>query len=983
MDNRQELFFGRFRLDLENERLWRRNKNIRLQPKAFALLRHFVEHPDQLVTKQSLLETIWPGVYVTDAVLTVCIKEVRKALNDSPKEPQFIETVHRRGYRFVASVSRGSQPSRNKRVPKASSEPAATTRSQRKIPTEASSTIGALSLVGREIELSFLRQRVDSMLEGKGGAVFITGPAGIGKTRLAREAREYAQKRGSQWLEGKYEKSTSEPYYAWTNIMRSYLQRNETTSLQTLVGPYGAYLAKIVPEAMEKPIGTSTAVREDAQSERLRLFDALTQFVVQVSRETPLVVFLDDLQWADSIEPLRHMASRIQDVQILVLAAYREDQLKEDSGLWQIVLDMNRERLFYSLRLRPLERIEVEQFISSVLRGGAGPPLVDMIYTKTGGNPFFVEEFLRLLLDSKAIVFADTGWELIDQSFLKTPESVKTVITERLGRLGTHAHELLKIASVIGRDFSLTLLNKLVGYQEETIVDLLDSCESSHLITSQLKAGEETYTFSHDLMQESLYESIGPARRRRQHLLVGQALEKLNSGTLEEHYDALAYHFNNGTDVEKAFTYSQLAGRRASAQFAYGKAAKYFEQVLEALEQLTDGQKRIAEAIDLRLELCVFFHVIGDFKKRYERLREAEALAENLGDHARLARVLCAMTAHFTLTADSENAILLGQRVLGLLTEQDDVSVNVVTRFLMGLAYHNLGDYHRAREMQEQALEFVTLELQHELLGASSPPSVTCRSWLVLGFAQTGEFDKGVSCGYEAIRIAEGTKHAWSIAYACSCVGTLFLLKGDLKEAIAISQRALNLCKTYNIPGVAPLAASPLGYALALSGETNHGLTRLREAVEQSKSMQRLGRQSLRLTWLSEAYLLAGCTKEAKEAADLALQLSRQHKERGHYAWVLKLFGEIYSIDDQTDLQKAEFHYRQAITLASELGMRPLEAHCHRTLGTLYINTGRMEQARAELSVAVKMYKSMKMTFWLSKAKVELFKARRKPLYKQ
>jgi DNA-binding winged helix-turn-helix (wHTH) protein/tetratricopeptide (TPR) repeat protein len=623
MQEQGQFLFGPFRLDLANESLWRERKEIRLHPKAFALLRFLVERAGQTVSKETLLQAVWPKVYVTDAVLSVYIAEIRKALGDDPKEPKFIETMHRRGYRFIAAITPVPQP--------ASTETAAASEATLKpMSREAATMIGSQPLVGRGREIALLQERLEAALQGNGNVVLITGQAGIGKTRLVRELRHHAAGKGFQWLEGKYNKAESHPYEAWAEAARSYLQR----AAPHVPDISRVHLAKIVPELVQTAKGESERVRGDPDDERFRLFEGLTQFFIHLSRESPLALFLDDVQWASSIDLLHYLSRSIGSQKVLTLAAYRDDELKERPNLPSTVLAMNRERLFHPLPLKPLEQTEVAQLMSRTLEKNITSQLVDVIYRKTEGNPFFVEEVLRLLQERRAFVETDQGWEVKEPASLETPESVKAIINERLERLGKDAEEQLRMASVIGREFPLELLRQVIGESEDKLVEVMDRCEAAGLIIPKREPGQEIYGFTHDLMYEALYESIGTARRKRQHLSIGQAIETLYAKKLEDRYDALAHHFFEGNDLEQALHYSELAAERAISVHAYNRAVRLLEHALEVQAALEPDNR--AKRCNLLLTLGGVLGPAGEPKKAADTVApEGLGLAEQLDDRRR------------------------------------------------------------------------------------------------------------------------------------------------------------------------------------------------------------------------------------------------------------------------------------------------------------------------------------------------------------
>jgi tetratricopeptide (TPR) repeat protein len=263
-------------------------------------------------------------------------------------------------------------------------------------------------------------------------------------------------------------------------------------------------------------------------------------------------------------------------------------------------------------------------------------------------------------------------------------------------------------------------------------------------------------------------------------------------------------------------------------------------------------------------------------------------------------------------------------------------------------------------------------ERAREQYGVAVFPAVFCRAVLALTLAERGVFDEGDAHGQEAIRIAEALDHPYNIILACLGLASLNNLRGDLSQAAQLLERAVAQCREWNITFLSPIATASLGHVYAWSGRIGEGISLLKQAVAAHESTGIGYFQSISVVQLGEAYLLADQVEDARARADRAVMLSRERGERGHEAWALRLLGEIASHDDRPDLATAEAHYSAAIALAAELGMRPLAAHCHLGLGTLYTMTGQREQASAELSTAIDLYRAMQMTFWLARAEAAL-----------
>jgi tetratricopeptide (TPR) repeat protein len=472
------------------------------------------------------------------------------------------------------------------------------------------------------------------------------------------------------------------------------------------------------------------------------------------------------------------------------------------------------------------------------------------------------------------------------------------------------------------------------------------------------------------VIQDVAYNSLLMQRRRALHQAVGEAIEELYQDRLEEHYGELAHHFSQSETWDKALAYHRQAGIQAFARSSLREALAGFEQALAALHHLPEREETCEQAIDLRLEMRNVLIALGDFGRMFELLGEAEALAKTLEDPRRLGWVSAYLSPYFSNTGDQDHAIETGQRALAIATASGDFALEMMATFFLGLTSLALGHYQQQAQYHRRNVEALQGQWRHERFGEPGLPSVFCRAYLDWGLAELGAFVEGLVRGEEAIQIAETVDQPFTLSHAYLGVGLVHLRKGDLQPAIAVLEQSLGACQTGDIQLLLPWVASSLGYAYALSGRLAEALPLLERAVEQSAAMKLMNHHPLWMAYLGEAYLLAGLLEDASTLARRALALSRAHKEQGHEAYALRLLGEIATARDSPT--EGESYYRQALALADELGMRPLQAHCHRGLGSLYAKIGQREQARAEVVIAIELYKAMDMTFWLPQAEAAL-----------
>jgi len=483
---------------------------------------------------------------------------------------------------------------------------------------------------------------------------------------------------------------------------------------------------------------------------------------------------------------------------------------------------------------------------------------------------------------------------------------------------------------------------------------------------------ELAYTFKHALTHEVAYGSLLQERRRALHTRIVEAIEGLYADRLTEQVERLAHHAVRGELWDQALVYCRQAGERAAARSAYREAVAYFEQALVALTHLPERHETLAQAVDLRFDLRNALLPLDEQARLFEHLRAAEPLAERLGDPQRFGRIVSFLCFSFSIMGEHDRAIAAGQRALALATTSGAFDVQVNVQNNLSVAYYAAGDFRQGLDVSQRMIAVLTGERLSERFGLPIFPGLLGRGYAAWCLAELGDFAAGAGIGEEAVRLAEAVAQPSSMIIVLYGVGLCYRRQGVLQKAIPMLERGLALSQSAYIPLQFPVTVSLLSAAYALAGRAAEALPLLDQMLERLATGRSTLLHALVLTELSEACLLVDRVDEASALAARLLELSHTHTGRGYQAHAYRLLGEVARRRGPRDVDQAAGHYRQALALAEEIGMRPLQAHCHLGLGTLCAKVGQREQARLALSAALDLYRAMEMIFWLPQAEAAL-----------
>ncbi len=631
-------------------------------------------------------------------------------------------------------------------------------------------------IVGRAHELGEARLLWERALAGDGQSLLISGEPGIGKSRLAREIITLAEVSGGSALVGECYPEGGAPYAPFAQIFRQALAAHTPT-----MPPPAAFiladLISITPDLQVIYSDIAPNPRLDPQAEQQRLFENILAFFATLSGQKPSLILLEDVHWADqaSLALLRHLARRLRSRRVLIIATYREVELDESRPLRETLFTLNRERLASRIKLTRLDRTATGEMLTALLGEAPTEAFLAGIYHETEGNPFFIEEVCKALVESGKLHFANGHWNLPRADELQLPQSVRVTIQERLAKLPSEQQELLRQAAIIGREFDFETLATASGLDEDRLIDALEGAEHAQLIEEISSAKGGAFRFVHALIPLTLVEGLSGLRRRKLHKQAAEVIEKLRPDDLE----ALAYQYTQAEVPEKALEYLKKAGDRACSCYANEDAIHYYTNALE-FSEMSD-----LERFGLLAARAKVYHLVGKRGPEINDIKEMQSLAEVLNDDRLRFQALIALidfyaATNFTLTRQP------GQEALEMAEQMNDPGCQGQALYRLANEAWRDGDYHYSIDYLQQALE------KFQLAGQPGE-SIPCLHLLSLNYINMGEHAPGQAAAERAVELSRQLNDRRQEAISLRRLGIAMNAQDRKGNALALYQQALAL----------------------------------------------------------------------------------------------------------------------------------------------------------------------------------------------
>ena len=833
---------------------------------------------------------------------------------------------------------------------------------------------GLTRFVGRQAQLDQLRGVLAVAAGGHGQLVAVVGEAGAGKSRLVAELTA-ALPDGWRVLHGRpVAQGRSIAYAAVMELLRSYVGidgRDDAAAIRRKAHARTAALDAALEPAVDAVVNLLAPSAQDSAwdlldpaQRRARIVDALRALLLRESAVQPLLVVVEDLHWidAETQECLEALVDGLAAAPLVLLVDYRPEYRHAWGG-----------RSYYTqVRVDPLTSDTATELLDALLGTDPGlTPLKRTLIARTEGNPFFLEESVRALVESAALV-GEPGAHRLDRphAALVVPPTVQAVLAARIDRLRPEDKALLQMAAVVGKDFGLAVLRAVAGTPEPQLREALGRLQAAEFVYQARAFPELEYTFKHALTHAVAYEGLLTERRRELHAAALAALEQLHAGRLAAAAETLAHHAVRAEAWPRAVDHLRAAAANAFERGSLGDTLARLEEALALTARLQATPDDARRTLDVRLDLHAPLLLLGQSARLLALHDETHAIARAAGDRLRLGRVLYRMSSARWLAARYGEGRDLAREALD--TAADDPEVRIFATLYVGIHAFLTARFDEAIEHFLRIVEGPDAPLSRRRFGSASPAYVVANNFLVWALASVGQFDRALEHGRRAVEAVDLAETPLYQAPAYAFYSMPLTYRGRHDEALRYAGTAVRAAESQRMLSWLPATASMLGWTMVAAGRADEGLPYLERAVTFHESLGIDCFLSFFFTRWAEGLLLAGRPEEAEAAARRATDLAAKFGERAVEAEALAILAAVVEARTPGDAGRAEGLYATALSTAEALGMRPLVAQTRVRRAELRQRRGERDRAADDLAVAVAMLEEMDMRSWLARAQAVL-----------